>query len=77
MNFAFIPPHPEALGRQHRHSTSPVRRSLNPIQLSVLPTPRHEILMGPDLDNVRAVEHDDEMGHADCAEAVGDEDRDA
>ena len=33
--------------------------------------------MRADLDEVRAVEHDDQIGHADRAEAVRDEDRDA
>jgi len=59
-----------------RLPSSPVRRRLNPIQLGVLSAARHQLFMRADLDEPRAVQDDDEVGHADGAEAVGDEDRD-
>ena len=56
---------------------SPVGRGLNAVELGVLTASSHEVVMRADLDDARPVEHDDDVRHADRAEAVRDQDRDA
>ena len=48
----------------------PVRGSLDAIELRVLPALRHQLLVRSDFDDFRAVEDDDEIGHAHGGEAV-------
>jgi hypothetical protein len=54
----------------------PVRRSLYPVQLGVGSAARHEVFVRAGFDEVRAVEDEDKVGHADGAEAVGDKEGD-
>src|SRR3990172_2519821 len=55
----------------------PIRRSLDSVELRVLPAPGCELLVVADLGDAASVEDDDEVGHADGGEAVGDQDGDA
>ena len=52
------------------HRTLSVCRCLNRIELRVLPAPGHQLFVRSDFGDARAVEDDDEIGHAHGAEAV-------
>ena len=54
-----------------------VGRGLDAVELGVLAAVRHQLLVRADLDDARAVEHDDEVGHAHGREPVRDEHGDA
>ena len=54
-----------------------IRRRLDLVELRVGSAPRHQLRVVTHLDHACPVHHDDPVGHADGAEAVGDEERDA
>src|SRR5207302_6428968 len=56
---------------------SAVRGGLDAVQLRVLAALGHQLIVRADLHEPGPVEHDDEIGHADRRETVGDEDRNA
>src|SRR5207244_2489214 len=56
---------------------SAVRGGLDAVQLRVLTALGHQLIVRADLHEPGPVEHDDEIGHADRRETVGDEDRNA
>src|SRR2546421_348035 len=56
---------------------SAVRGGLDAVQLRVLTALGHQLIVRADLHESGPIEHDDEIGHADGRETVGDEDRDA
>src|SRR5438093_13003230 len=56
---------------------SPVSGGLNAVQFGVSATSGHELVVRADFRNSGAVEHDDEVGHANGAEAVRHKNRDA
>src|SRR4029450_5297663 len=49
---------------------------LDPVEVGVGPIAPHELVMAAYLDESRAVEDDDQIGHPHCAEPVRDQDRD-
>src|SRR5262245_27324776 len=73
-----------ACARRARSSADPrtvprlaIRGRLDPVQLGVLSAPVHQLLVGAELHEPRAVQDDDQVRHAHGGEAVGHEDRDA
>src|SRR5262245_37343032 len=56
---------------------SPIGGCLNPVKLRVLPSLRCQLRMRADFDDVRAVEHYDQIRHPHGREAVRYENRDA
>ena len=49
---------------------SSVRRGLNTVQLGILAALRHQLVVCPDFDDVRPVEHHNQIGHPDRRETV-------
>jgi len=49
---------------------SPIRRRLDAVELGVQAAFRHEVVVGADLGDASAVEHDDEIGHAHGGETM-------
>ena len=55
---------------RHPQERSPIRRRLDAVELGVQAAFRHEVVVGADLGDASAVEHDDEIGHAHGGETM-------
>src|SRR5437762_1667703 len=53
-----------------RRRRLPISSRLDAVKLGVWAAPGHELVVGADLGDARAVEYDDEVGHANRAEPV-------
>ena len=66
-----------ALGTQTDSTRLSVCRGLNVVELGVASAFGFELFVGADFDDASSVHDDDEIGHADGGEAVGDEEGNA